>query len=84
MVAVYLLLLVGLPALASMMSSCGDIEETANTTAVSEATANWTTRSVDTRTYRETYDPPWIIYSIPGLVGIYAIVIILNRKKEAE
>ena len=90
MAAVYLLLLVGIPALASIVSSCGDMEETANTTAVSEATANWTTspsfpvRSVDTRTYRETYNPPWIIYSIPGLVGIYAIVIILNRKKEAE
>lgn len=82
MAAVYLLLLVGVPALASIVSSCVDITlgGTANTTALSEATANWTTRSVDTRTNWETYNPPWIIYSIPGLVGICAIVVILKKR----
>jgi len=92
MAAVYLFLLAGIPALINMVPPCSNItlEETANTTAVSEVTANWTTspgfpvRSVDVRTYWEKYQPPWIIYIIPGLVGIYAVVVILKQKKEAK
>ena len=89
MAVIYLLLLVGIPALADMVPPCGSGNctswETANSSAISEATANWTAVRTysppDVRPYREIYRAPWIIYSIPGLVGICLIVVILTQKQ---
>jgi len=88
MAVIYLGLLVGIPALINMIPPCGGCDS-AN---VSNVTANGTpifhildSEGIDITTpYSELYKAPWIIYSIPGLVGIAWIVVILKQKKEAK
>lgn len=90
MAVIYLFLLVGIPALENMVPPYGGYEETAATILSPEATANWTAGpSFPTRTYN--FDPrpyrektPRVMYALPGLIGIVAIVLILKQKKEVK
>lgn len=85
MAAVYLFLLVGIPMLISMTPGCGssNASETAGNSAVANATADWVPGGppLDVRSHWEAYKAPWIIYSIPGLVGTAMIVMILKRRQ---
>lgn len=80
MAVIYLFLLVGIPMLASMIGACGSAD-TVNSSDI-DVPVNWPIGPIlDVRTYWETYKPPWIFYSIPGLVGI---AIIVKKLKETK
>ena len=86
MAVIYLFLLVGLPALENMILPCGssNLSETANFT-TSNITVDWIVGpAVDIRPDRERFKAPLIIYFVPGLVGIYAIVIIAIAKERTK
>lgn len=82
MAMVYLFLLVAVPILASMVPGCSSCNESET----ADITVPWKVVGppLEVRSYWEAYKAPWIIYSIPGLVGTAMIVVILKQGGKAH